>query len=361
MNQDPEFDLTRLGWNEERATYLRDLHPGLAPARVAVEHRRSYEVFSEAGSLAAEITGRMRHDAVLRTELPAVGDWVAVRILPGEPKAVIESVLPRRSSFSRDVAGLTTEEQVLAANIDKLFIVAGLDGDLNLRRLERFLTLAWESGALPIVVLTKTDKCADLEVVLRDVASIAPGVDIHPVCALDGSGMEGIERHLDGAPTIALLGSSGVGKSTLINRLLHEEVMTTDEVRWDGRGKHTTSHRQLIPLPGGGAVIDTPGLRELRLWDAEEGIESSFRDIAELAIGCRFGDCTHDHEPGCAVLEAIEDGNLEPERLTGYRKLSRELAALERKKDIHLAREHNRRWKRLTSEGKARSRAKQGY
>ena len=340
---------------------MEQQHPTLEPARIAVEHRNSYEVFAASGELAAEVTGRLRHGTELRTELPAVGDWVAVRILPGERKAMIEAVLPRHSSFSRDVAGLTTEEQVLAANLDKVFVVAGLDGDLNLRRVERFLALAWESGAIPIIVLTKTDMCADLPAALESVATIAPGVEILPVCALDGSGMEAVADQLKGQPTIALLGSSGVGKSTLINRLLGEDLMTTDEVRWDGRGKHTTSHRQLIPLPGGGALIDTPGLRELRLWDADTGLGSSFSDITQIAEGCRFNDCSHEHEPGCAVLSALDEGRLDAARLNGYRKLQKELAALERKKDIHLARERNRKFKQLSSEGRARGKAKRRF
>jgi ribosome biogenesis GTPase len=330
-------------------------HPGLDPARVAIEHGRSYVLFSRLGEIAAETTGRMRHETVLRTGLPAVGDWVAVRHLPGESKAVIEAVLPRRSSFSRDVAGMTTEEQVLAANIDKVFMLSGLDGDLNVRRVERFLTLAWESGAVPIVVLTKTDMCDDLPATLEQVMAVTPGVEIYPVCALDGSGLEALAGELDGDLTIAVLGSSGVGKSTLVNALIGSDLMVTDEVRWDGRGKHTTSHRQLIPLPTGGALIDTPGLRELRLWDADTGIDASFSDVTDLAEGCRFNDCSHEHEPGCAVLAAIENGNLDDARLAGYRKLRRELAALERKKDVHLARTHQRRFKQLSSDARARS------
>lgn len=358
VEQPDPFDLARLGWTEDRQSHLQQNHPDLQAARVAIEHRGAYTVFTDDGELAAEITGRMRHETVLRTDLPAVGDWVAVRRLPGERKAMIEAVLPRRSSFSRDVAGLRTEEQVLAANVDKLFVVSGLDGDLNVRRIERFLTLGWESGATPVVVLTKTDKCDDVAGALAEVARSAPGVEIFPVCALDGSGLGALRAELAGDPTIAVLGSSGVGKSTLINGLLDAELMVTDSVRWDGRGKHTTTHRQLIPLPDGGALIDTPGLRELRLWDADTGIDTSFNDIAGLAEGCHFTDCSHEHEPGCAVLAALEKGHLEEDRLASYRKLKRELAALERRKDVHLAREHARRFKHLAAEGRAKSRAK---
>lgn len=354
----PVIDLARLGWDEDRKSYMHENHPDLQPARVAVEHRGSYVLFGAAGELFGEISGRFRHETTLGAELPAVGDWVATRPLPNEAKAVIEAVLPRRSSFSRDVAGLTTEEQVLAANVDVLFILAGLDGELNVRRVERFLTLASESGARPVVVLTKVDRCDELAGALQDVAAVAPGVDIAAVCALDGTGMDELAGHLMDDPTIALLGTSGVGKSTLINRLLNNDLMVTKKVRWDGKGRHTTSHRQLIPLPGGGAIIDTPGLRELRLWDADTGLDTSFTDIADLATGCRFADCTHEHEPECAVLAAVELGVLDGARLASYRKLARELAALERKKDVHLAREHARKFKKLTNDARTRSRSR---
>lgn len=360
MTSIASFDLAQIGWDEDRDSLMRTSHPDLIPARVIVEHRHSYSVLTAGGEMSAEVTGRMRHEALLKRELPAVGDWVAARPVPGEAKVMIEAVLPRRSSFSRDVAGLTTEEQVLAANIDKVFVLAGLDGDLNLRRVERFLALAWESGAIPVVVLTKTDKCDDVAGALQDVIDVAPGAEVYPVCALENAGMEALMEELRGNPTVALLGSSGVGKSTLINRMLGDDVMTTKKVRWDGKGRHTTTHRELLPLPGGGAVIDTPGLRELRLWDAGEGIDASFSDIAELAAACRFRDCSHEHEPGCAVIAALATGALDEGRLASYRKLQRELAALERKKDVHLAREHNRRFQRLTVEARARSRAKEG-
>jgi ribosome biogenesis GTPase len=357
----PEIDLTRLGWDEERQNHLNENHPGLEPARVSIEHGPSYLLFTAHGEVTGVTTGRMKHDTVLRVDLPVVGDWVAIRPLPNEDRAVIEALLPRRTAFSRDVAGRTTEEQVLAANVDKLFVVSGLDGDLNVRRVERFLTLAWQSGATPVCVLTKTDKCEDLAAAIDEVTTVSPGVEVYPVCALDGSGLDALRNELAGDPTIALLGSSGVGKSTLINRLLDVELMVTDEVRWDGRGKHTTTHRQLIPMPGGGALIDTPGLRELRLWDADTGIDDAFSDIARLAEGCRFSDCTHEHEPKCAVLAALEDGTLEEERLAGYRKLKREVESLERRKNIHLQREQGRRFKQLSADARAKSKAKERF
>lgn len=356
MRSEASFDLSAIGWDRDRADYLEQNHPDLRAARVAVEHKGSYTLFTEVGEVRGEITGRMRHDTLLRSDLPVVGDWVATRALHGEPKMIIEAVLPRRSAFSRDIAGLTTQEQVLAANVDVLLILAGLDGDLNLRRVERFLTLAWQSGATPVVVLNKIDLCPDVASALEQVAEIAPGVQVFPVSGRDGTGIEPLRGLFHDGRTGALLGSSGVGKSTLINRLLGDDVMVTNEVRWDGKGKHTTTHRQLIPLTEGGCVIDTPGLRELRLWDAHEGIDTSFSDIASLAEGCRFTDCSHEHEPGCAVLEAVEEGRLDASRLASYRKLIRELAALERRKDAHLAREHVRKWKRLSNEARTKSR-----
>ena len=358
MPQENSFDLFRIGWNRDRADDLNRTHPGLQAGRVAVEHKGSYTLFTARGEVRGVITGRMRHATILRADLPVVGDWVATRPIDNGDQVVIEALLPRQSAFSRDIAGLTTEEQVLAANVDVLLILAGLDGDLNLRRVERFLTLAWQSGATPVVVLSKIDQCPDLQNVLSRVESIAPGVDLHPICGLDGTGIEPLRQIFREGQTGALVGSSGVGKSTLINHLVGGSVMTTREVRWDGKGKHTTSHRQLIPLAEGGCVIDTPGLREVRLWDADEGVDTSFSDVVQLAQGCRFNDCSHGHEPGCDVLAALEDGRLDRDRLANYRKLTRELAALERKKDAHLARQHRRKFQSAYAAAKARSKEK---
>lgn len=306
--------------------------------------------------LAADVPGKMRRQATLSSELPAVGDWVALRRLPGEERGVIEAVLPRRSKFSRKVAGFEVDEQVVAANVDIVFLLSALDQDLNLRRIERYLTLAWDSGAQPVIVLTKRDLHDGVAQAIADVAEIAPGAPVHAISNVTGEGNDELNGYLEGVPTIALMGSSGVGKSTLINRLAGDDVMKVAEIRWDGKGRHTTTHRELIRLPQGAWVIDTPGMRELQLWDASEGLETAFADIAELATECRFNDCEHDSEPDCAVKEAIADGRLDAERFASYQKQLREMAALARKLDKRLASAEAKKWKQLNKDARERTR-----
>ena len=324
------MDLESLGWD---ASLAEAFHPyeqhGFVPARAAVEHRIEYVVYSALGELRAELAGRLRHDE----EHPAVGDWLAVAARPDEGRATINAILPRRSAFVRKVAWAETKPQVVAANVDVVFVVCGLDLNFNIRRIERFLTLAWESGAQPVVLLTKADLCDDVEAYVLEVESIAFGVPVHAVSAPHGDGVETVRSYIPHGRTAALLGSSGVGKSTLVNALVGEEVLATNDVREDGRGRHTTSHRELVPLPGGGVVLDTPGMRELQLWDAASGLESAFQDLDALVGQCRFADCAHGREPGCAVRAALADGTLDVERFESWLKLQRELERLARKQD----------------------------
>jgi len=324
------LDLESLGWNTSFADAFRPFEQdGLAPARVAVQHRGEYVVYTQNGELRAEVTGRLRNEE----EQPAVGDWVAVALREDEGRATIHSILPRRSAFTRKVAWAETKPQVVAANVDIVFVVCGLDANYNVRRIERYLTLAWESGAQPVVLLTKADLCDDVEARVYEVESVAFGVPVHSVSAPRGDGVESVRAYVTHGKTAALLGSSGVGKSTLVNALVGEDLLATQEVREDGRGRHTTSHRQLVPLPEGGLVLDTPGMRELQLWDADSGLEAAFQDLETLAGQCRFADCEHQREPDCAVRAALADGTLEVERFESWRKLQRELERLARKQD----------------------------
>jgi ribosome biogenesis GTPase len=336
-------DLKQYGWSDFFADGFRPwAESGLEPARVVIEHRGGYQVYSSRGELAAEVAGRFRHEALAAADFPAVGDWVAVQPYPDEGKAIIRAVLPRRTKFSRAAAGEDGEEQVLAANIDDVFLVAGLGGEVNLRRIERYLTLAWESAAEPVVVLTKTDLCADVEDAVRTVRTVAGSVPVVAVSSVTGAGMVEFQSFLAAGRTAALLGPSGVGKSTLINYWCGEEVLDVQPVREDQKGRHTTTHRQLICLPSGGCVIDTPGMRELQLWEGAQGIEEVFADIDTLAADCRFTDCQHEAEPGCAVRAAVETGTLDPGRLESHRKLKRELRHFERKHDKRAQAEQRR-------------------
>lgn len=330
------MSLQDLGWDDGFAAAFEP-HDNCIPARVSAQHRGGYDVLTERGELRVRLAGRLRHEAASAADLPAVGDWVALR------EETVHAVLPRRSAFTRKAAWSPTEAQVLAANLDTVFVVSGLDGDFNLRRLERYLTLAWESGATPALVLTKADLCEDVGGSLLEAEQVAFGVPAHVVSNVTGEGLDELSPYLAPAKTVALLGSSGVGKSTLANRLLGAELQATKEIAEDGRGRHTTTSRQLLRLPGGALLVDTPGLREIQLWDADEGIEEAFADVDELAAGCRFNDCAHRREPGCAVQAAIDEGRLPRERLQSYRALQRELARLARKQDARLRSEERKK------------------
>jgi ribosome biogenesis GTPase len=339
--------LARLGWTSERETEFEPHGAaGLVPGRVAVEHRSAYVVYTAGGELRAELAGRLRHE----DEWPAVGDWVGIR----EP-GTIAAILPRRTVFSRKEPWLATKEQVLAANADTVLVTTALTpSDFKPRRLERYLATAWESGSQPAIVLTKPDLCADVESAVLEVEAIAFGVPVHTVNGVTGEGVEELRGYLAGNRTIALLGSSGVGKSTVVNHLLGRERMATGEIGEDGRGRHTTRHRELIAVPGGGLVLDTPGLRELQLWDVGEGLEQTFEDVVAIAARCRFPDCAHESEPGCAVREALGTGALPRARYASWQKLQRELERLERRLDARARSEHGRE---IRKEARRRRRA----
>ena len=353
-------DLTSLGWDAERqAQFSEHETQRLVPGRVAVQHRGAYDVLTDRGELRCEVPQRLVRLSPSQADLPAVGDWVAVE--PTETgRGVIHAVLPRRTRFSRlaahDPGSQTTHEQVVAANVDVVFVVTSITDDLSARRLERYLTLGWESGARPVVLLTKADLVADPSPAIAEVSAVAAGVHVHAVSVRTGVGLDAVLAELRPGDTAALLGSSGVGKSTLINTLLGEELLATQEVRSDGKGRHTTVRRELIRLPGGGLVIDTPGMRELQLWVADHGLEEAFDDVTSLFAGCRFSDCGHESEPGCAVLAALADGTLAPERWESYRKLERELAVLELRLDKRAQAEQRRRWRTVSKASRARRR-----
>jgi ribosome biogenesis GTPase len=333
--------LAALGWTDELETAMTIYSErGFEPARVVAEHRGGYYVRGERGDVLAHARGRLR-DHEITGGMPAVGDWVAICDAPGGT-AAIEAVLPRRTKISRKTPWLKAEEHTLVANVDTVFLVAGLDGDFNARRLERYLVTAWDSGADPVVVLTKLDVC-EHEELIEEARSVAIGVPVFPVSNVTGEGLDAVREYLVPAKTLALLGSSGVGKSTLVNTLAGRELMRTGDLRSDGRGRHVTRHRQLLVLKGGAILVDTPGLRELQLWEGD--VDQAFSDIAELATQCRFNDCSHETEPGCAVNEALASNELTWERMKSYRKLERELRAIEARSNKRVHRELKRRWK----------------
>lgn len=296
---------------------------GYTVCRVSVQEKGQYQIIGPGGEQWAKVSGKFRYEAGSASDFPAVGDYVMVDQI-NDGMSVIHAVLPRKSVFIRKAAGTGNTEQVVAANVDTVFLCMALNNDFNIRRMERYLTAAWDSGAMQVILLTKKDLADDLEDKIMQVEGIAPGVDIITTSSMEEDGIKQIEPYLINGKTLAFVGSSGVGKSTLINRLLGEERLETNGLRNDDRGRHTTTHREMIVLPCGAIVIDTPGMRELGMWAAESGLSASFADVEAFAEKCRFRDCTHTTEPGCAVRKAIERGELSEERFLSYKKLEAE-------------------------------------
>jgi len=353
-------DLTTFGWSEFfEANFESYAEQGFTVGRVALEHKNLFRVYTQYGEVFAEISGKLRHDTTSRRDLPAVGDWVVIRGRPEGDRVMIHAVLPRRTSFARKIAGSRTEEQIVGANIDTVFLLTSLNQDFNLRRIERYLLIAWESGANPVIVLSKSDLCDRVAGSIDEMQTVARGVPIHAISVVTGTGLRDIAQYFKQGQTVALLGSSGVGKSTLINHLVGVDRLRVQTVREDDdRGRHTTTHRELVLLPSGGLVLDTPGMRELQLFDGDESLHLVFDDIEALAARCFFSDCQHQDEPRCAVREGLIAGTIDSARYESYEKLQKELKYVARRKDKLLEIGERKKWKKLSRLASERARLK---
>jgi ribosome biogenesis GTPase len=354
------MNINDLGWSEFFENHFQPYAAnGYVAGRVALEYKNLYRIYSEQGEVLGEIAGKLRHEALDQGDLPVVGDWVVFRPCPDSDKVTIHAVLPRKTKFTRKMAGTRVEKQIVASNIDTVFLVMSLNQDFNPRRIERYLIVACESGARPIIILSKSDLCDEIEERTREIRAVVGEAPIHAVSAVSGEGLDELAQYLKHGETVAVLGSSGVGKSTLINHLLGHEHLRVQEVReHDGRGRHTTTHRELIVLPQGGLVLDTPGMRELQLWDGEDGLHIAFADIETVSSQCYFSDCRHHDEPRCAIREALSEGAIDASRYESYEKLQKELKYLGRKQDLRAAIIEKKRWKRLSREASQRAQMK---
>jgi ribosome biogenesis GTPase len=350
------------GWSQTlQDAFAPHAARGLQPGRVIVQHRGLYDIVTDQGELTAQVSGRLLHDAK-SAGVPAVGDWVAAALRPAEQAATIHAVLPRRTAFVRKAAFSVADEQVVAANVDVALLIASMNADLNLRRLERYLASAWQSGAQPLVVLTKADLSDRPDALAAEAKSVAFGTPVLAVSAVTGAGLDELEARLKPAQTAVLVGSSGVGKSSLVNALAGQSLMAIGAIREDdARGRHTTTHRQLFRLPSGVLVLDTPGMRELGLIDAADGLATAFEDVADIAAGCRFRDCGHTNEPGCAVRAALEAGTLDEARWKSFQKLQREIAHQARKEDPVAREAHRRHWIGISKANRAEKRRREPW
>jgi ribosome biogenesis GTPase len=358
MDNCPPASLETLGWNNY---FFREFEkagdPSLLPGRVVAEHKGYYRVATAEGEFLGEVSGKFHYHAQQRNDFPVVGDWVTTKRTPNTDCVIIHHILPRISRFTRiakhsrkdrDALG---EEQVIAANINTVFLMQGLDGNYNLRRIERFLVTIWEGGAQPVIILNKADRCDEPEKKVSETSAIAPGVPVHAISALNRDGIDALLPYLKKGETIVLIGSSGVGKSTLINTFLGKDVQKTSEVRpGDSKGQHTTTQRQIFILENGSLLLDTPGMRGLQLAETAHGIDDVFDDIETLAAGCRFSDCRHLNEAGCAVQKAVSDGAIDRKRLASFQKLRREAEFIEAKNDRNLMFKRKAREKILSRE-----------
>lgn len=348
--------LHALGWTPHEDDTFRTFAADHVPGRIALESHDLYLTYTPDGERYARVSGRFRHTATERADMPAVGDWVALVPRPGDDSATIDAILPRRTAIVRKEAGFRTQGQVLAANVDMVWIVTSLTLELSARRVERYLTVAWDSGAQPVVVLTKADLNEGDSQILAEVEQAAVGADMVVTSAVTGQGTDELRTMLAGDRTAALIGSSGVGKSTLINRLVGEDLLETKQTRDDAVGRHTTTHRELVRVPTGGLLVDTPGLRELLAWDDTAGTDIVYRDIEALSASCRFADCAHTAEPGCAIRAAIASGDLDPARMRQYDKMQREIAYVERRKEGRASTNNKRRFKDIAKASRQRRR-----
>lgn len=347
-------NLTLFGWDEFFEKQFQNFSgEEFSAGRVIRENKNNYIVATESGDLTGELSGKFYFNTENKSDFPAVGDWVILRPLHDEGKGIIESIMQRKSKFSRKTALNKTDEQIIASNIDFIFLVTSLNLDTNPRRIERYLTLAYESNITPVIVLSKSDLCENIDDIYGDIKFIAGDTDICVVSAYDNSGIEQLNKYFSGNRTVAFVGSSGVGKSTLINLLSGKEIMAVRDIStYKDKGRHTTSHRELTVLPNGGIIIDTPGMRELQMWEGSEGISETFSDIENYISMCRFSDCSHSSEPGCAVKSAIENGELDEDRYRNFIKLQKEIRYFENRNNRKAALSEKKKWKKITAEAK---------